>query len=104
MVAHRGLCLVHRAEIITLGGAWRDALEEARRVAERFTEGVLNQRALGHAAYRQGEVHRLQGEFVRPRPSTGMRAGSAENRSRALPCCGWRSTTGKLLPRPFVER
>jgi tetratricopeptide (TPR) repeat protein len=63
MVAHRGLCLVHRAEIMTLGGAWRDALEEARRVAERFTEGVLNQRALGHAAYRQGEVHRLQGEF-----------------------------------------
>ncbi len=63
MLAHRGLCLVHRAEIMTLGGAWRDALEEARRVAERFTEGVLNQRALGHAAYRQGEVHRLQGEF-----------------------------------------
>lgn len=62
MVAHRGLCLVHRAEIMTLGGAWRDALEEARRVGEHFTAGVLNQRALGHAAYRQGEVHRLQGE------------------------------------------
>jgi tetratricopeptide (TPR) repeat protein len=64
MVAHRGLCLVHRAEIMTLGGAWGDALEEARRVGERFTEGVLNQRALGHAAYRQGEVHRLLGDFA----------------------------------------
>jgi DNA-binding CsgD family transcriptional regulator len=63
MVAHQGLCLVHRAEIMTLGGAWPDALEEARRVAERFTQGVLNERALGHAVYRQGEVHRLQGEF-----------------------------------------
>ena len=63
MVAHKGLCLVHRAEIMTLGGAWRDALEEARRVAERFTRGVLNERALGHAAYRRAEVHRLQGEF-----------------------------------------
>ncbi len=63
MVAHQGLCLVHRAEIMTLGGAWGDALEEARRVAERYTQGVLNQRALGHAAYRQGEVHRLQGDF-----------------------------------------
>jgi DNA-binding CsgD family transcriptional regulator len=63
MVAHKGLCLVHRAEIMTLGGAWRDALEEARRVAEQFTQGVLNQRALGHAAYREGEVHRLQGRF-----------------------------------------
>ena len=63
MVAHRGLCLVHRAEIMTLGGAWADALDEARRVAEQFTQGVLNQRALGHAAYRQGEVHRLRGDF-----------------------------------------
>lgn len=64
MVAHNGLCLVHRAEIMTLGGAWRDALEEAGRVGERFAQGVLNQRALGHAAYRQGEVHRLLGEFA----------------------------------------
>ena len=59
MVAHKGLCLVHRAEIMTLGGAWQDALEEARRVSEQFTRGVLNRRALGHAAYRQAEVHRL---------------------------------------------
>jgi DNA-binding CsgD family transcriptional regulator/tetratricopeptide (TPR) repeat protein len=64
MIAHKGLCLVHRAEIMTLGGAWEDALEEARRVAERFSQGVLNQRALGHAAYRQGEVHRLRGDFL----------------------------------------
>jgi DNA-binding CsgD family transcriptional regulator/tetratricopeptide (TPR) repeat protein len=63
MVAHKGLCLVHRAEIMTLGGAWREALEEARRVAEQFSQGVLNERALGDAAYRQGEVHRLQGQF-----------------------------------------
>ena len=64
MVAHNGLCLVHRAEIMTMAGTWQDALEEARRVGERFTQGVLNQRALGHAAYRQGEVHRLRGEFA----------------------------------------
>jgi DNA-binding NarL/FixJ family response regulator len=63
MVAHKGLCLVHRAEIMTVGGAWHEALEEARRVAEQFRQGVLNQRALGHAAYRQAEVHRLQGQF-----------------------------------------
>jgi DNA-binding CsgD family transcriptional regulator len=63
MVAHNGLCLVHRAEIMTLGGAWRDALEELRRLDERFTRGALNQRALGQAAYQQGEVRRLQGEF-----------------------------------------
>jgi DNA-binding CsgD family transcriptional regulator len=62
MVAHKGLCLVHRAEIMTLAGKWPDALEEAQRVADRFSEGVLNERALGHAAYRQGDVYRLQGK------------------------------------------
>jgi DNA-binding CsgD family transcriptional regulator len=63
MVAHNGLCLVHRAQLMTLGGAWPDALAELRRLGERFTEGVLNQRALGDAAYQLGEVNRLQGQF-----------------------------------------
>lgn len=63
MVAHNGLCLVHRAELMTIGGAWTAALEELRQVGERFRRGVLNQRALGHAAYREGEVHRFQGAF-----------------------------------------
>ncbi|HSI80344.1 MAG TPA: helix-turn-helix transcriptional regulator [Solirubrobacterales bacterium] len=64
MVAHNGICLVHRAEIMTLEGAWRDALEEAGRVGKRFSRGALNQRAIGRAAYRRGEVHRLLGEFA----------------------------------------
>ncbi len=42
MVAHTGVCLVHRAEIMQLQGAWDAALEEARRAAERFAEAVLN--------------------------------------------------------------
>ena len=63
MVAHNGLCLVHRAQLMTLGGTWQAALEELRRLGERYTEGALNQRALGHAAYQRGEVHRLQGGF-----------------------------------------
>ena len=64
MVAHKGLCLVHRAEIMTLGGAWEDALEELRRVGEQFTQGALNRLACGEAAYREGEVRRLRGEFA----------------------------------------
>jgi DNA-binding NarL/FixJ family response regulator len=48
---------------MTLGGEWREALAEARQVGRRFREGVLNERALAHAAYREGEVHRLQGRF-----------------------------------------
>jgi DNA-binding NarL/FixJ family response regulator len=62
MVAHTGVCLVHRAEIMQLQGAWDAALEEARRASERFVEGVLNERVCGKAYYRQGEVHRLRGE------------------------------------------
>ena len=33
MVAFTGRCLLHRAEIMELQGAWRDALEEAQRLA-----------------------------------------------------------------------
>jgi hypothetical protein len=44
MVAHTGVCLVHRAEIMQLQGAWDAALEEARRAGERFARGVLNER------------------------------------------------------------
>jgi DNA-binding CsgD family transcriptional regulator len=63
MVAHTGLCLVHRAEIMELGGAWRDALAEARHAVERFAAGKSQQHGTGYALYRQGEVHRLQGAF-----------------------------------------
>jgi hypothetical protein len=62
MVAHTGVCLVHRAEIMQLQGAWDAALEEAQRAGERFAQGVLNERVCGKAYYRQGEVHRLRGE------------------------------------------
>src|SRR5919109_3641071 len=63
MVAHTGVCLVHRAEIMQLQGAWDAALEEAQRASERFADGVLNERVCGKAFYRQGEVHRLRGEL-----------------------------------------
>jgi DNA-binding NarL/FixJ family response regulator len=64
MLAHQGVCLVHRAELMTLAGAWPAALEAARRAAERFAQGVLNRQALGEAAYREGELHRLRGEVA----------------------------------------
>jgi ATP/maltotriose-dependent transcriptional regulator MalT len=63
MVAHTGLCQVHRAEIMELGGEWREALEEARRAEERLAHAKSNQLAAGNALYVQAEVHRLRGEF-----------------------------------------
>jgi DNA-binding NarL/FixJ family response regulator len=69
MLAHQGVCLVHRAELMTLAGAWPAALEEAHRAAERFGQGVLNRMALGEAAYREGELHRLRGEVAAAKKS-----------------------------------
>ena len=62
MVSFTGTCLVHRAEIMELHGAWRDALEEAQRAGERCEQGN-DRSAAAQAYYRQGEVHRLQGRF-----------------------------------------
>jgi DNA-binding CsgD family transcriptional regulator len=62
LVAFTGRCLVHRSEILQLQGAWADALEEARKAGERFAM-QLNPTASGVACYRQGELHRLQGDF-----------------------------------------
>jgi DNA-binding NarL/FixJ family response regulator len=88
MVAHNGLCLVHRAEIMQLRGAWAQALEEARRAAERFTRGVLNEIACGKAHYRQGEVHRLRGEL-----------DAAEGGYREASRCGFEPQPGLALLR-----
>jgi DNA-binding CsgD family transcriptional regulator len=63
MVAHTGICRVHRAEVMTLGGAWEDALGELRVLRERLAGGLVGQRATAAAAYQQGELLRLTGEF-----------------------------------------
>ncbi len=63
MIAHNGLCLVHRAQLKLIEGDWDAALEEARRSADRFTRGALNALACGEAHYCQGEAHRLRGNF-----------------------------------------
>ena len=63
MVSFTGTCMVHRAEIMQLHGAWPNALEEARRAGER-SERAKNRTAAAQARYRQGEVHSLRGEFA----------------------------------------
>jgi DNA-binding CsgD family transcriptional regulator len=81
MLAFTGRCLVHRAEILQLGGAWPDALDEARRARTRFIE--TRNAAAGLAHYREGELLRLQGDLV-----------AAEEAYREANRAGWEPQPG----------
>jgi DNA-binding CsgD family transcriptional regulator len=87
MVAFTGTCLVHRAEIMQLRGAWPDAIEQAQRARERCIQAA-NRRAAAAALYQQGEVHRLRGEFP-----------AAEAAYRSASQGGWEPQPGLALLR-----
>ena len=61
--AYSGICRVHRAELLQLGGAWPDAVREARSACERFGQGY-GKVVAGMAYYQLGEIHRLRGELA----------------------------------------
>ena len=61
MVTFTGQCLVHRAELLHLHGAWLEAVEEAKRALERFAQGA-DEFASGDAYYQQAEAYRVLGE------------------------------------------
>lgn len=63
LVPYRGQCLVRRAEILQLHGAWSEAIEASRQACDRLLH-PLPQPAAGAAFYRCGELHRLRGEFA----------------------------------------
>lgn len=62
LVLYRGQCLIHRAELMLIGGQWANALAEVQRACARLAR-PRSQPALGAAYYVRGELHRLRGEF-----------------------------------------
>jgi DNA-binding CsgD family transcriptional regulator len=87
LVAFTGRCLVHRAQIMRMQGSWDEAIDEARRAAERCLQGE-NQLAAGEANYQRGEVHRLRGEHR-----------AAEQAYREASRHGWEPQPGLALLR-----
>jgi len=62
LVPFAGTCLIHRSEIMQLGGAWPEAFEEARHALTRL--GQSRGAEAGHALYQEGEIHRLRGDLA----------------------------------------
>jgi DNA-binding CsgD family transcriptional regulator/tetratricopeptide (TPR) repeat protein len=60
LVLYRGQCLLHRAELLVLQGAWADAVVEAQKACDRLAKP--HHPALGAATYLRAELHRLSGE------------------------------------------
>jgi len=87
LVAFTGRCLVHRAQIMQLHGAWPEAIAEARRAAERCLRGD-NPAAAGEACYERGEVHRRLGDYP-----------AAEDAYREASGHGWEPQPGLALMR-----
>jgi DNA-binding CsgD family transcriptional regulator len=63
LVPYSGQCLVRRAEILQLQGAWTDASAAAAKACERLLLRAGHP-ASGSAFYQCGELHRLRGEVV----------------------------------------
>lgn len=87
LVAYNGQCLLRRAEILQLRGAWPDAIEAAKQACERCLHGP-DRAASGAAWYRRAELHRLQGE-----------AAKAEEAYREASRSGYRPQPGLALLR-----
>lgn len=78
LVPYRGQCLVRRAEILQLQGAWSEASAAAAQACERL-ELRAGHPAAGSAFYQCGELHRVRGEI--PQAEEAYRRASRYGRT-----------------------
>lgn len=62
LVMYRGICLVHRAELLALHGKWTEALNELDQALKRIVD-TRDAVVLGAAFYLRGELSRLRGSL-----------------------------------------
>ena len=122
LVPYRGDCLVRRAELLLLHGAWPDADDAARRAVERAVERAARRpdpATSGAAFYQRAELHRLRGELAEaeqaylqssrcgrtPEPglallrlAQGDAEAAARASRRAMEAATERRTRSRLLP------
>ena len=60
LVPYRGQCLVHRAQVLQIGGEWEAAIAEVEHARRRLSDPPHP--GVGMAHYQLGELHRLRGE------------------------------------------
>jgi ATP/maltotriose-dependent transcriptional regulator MalT len=63
LVPYRGVCMVHRAEIMQMRGVWIDAMHQAQEAHARLS--AASSAASGAALYQLAELHRLRGDHAR---------------------------------------
>lgn len=85
LVAFTGQCAVHRGQLMRFHGAYRDALEELARAAERYALAGGDP-ALGLAHGERGDVLRLMGEYAAAHEAydEAVRFGNQAQPGRAL--------------------
>ena len=84
-MAFTGRCLVHRAELMELRGAWAEALDEARRAGERAL-AARQPRRRRRGLYRQGELHRLRGDAAAAEAAFRTASGYGREPQPGLAC------------------